>query len=77
MKCSVLALVAVALLQTATARAQNPDAYPARRVTIVVPFTAGGALDAVTRLVADGLRDRLGQPFVVENRAGATGSVGT
>jgi tripartite-type tricarboxylate transporter receptor subunit TctC len=77
MKWPVLALVAVALFAVERVRAQSADAYPSRRITIVVPFTAGGALDAVTRLVADGLRDRLGQPVVVENRPGATGSVGT
>jgi tripartite-type tricarboxylate transporter receptor subunit TctC len=77
MKLVVLALTGVAVLHAGAAQAQGPDAYPSRRVTIIVPFTAGGALDAATRLVADGLRDRLGQPFVVENRPGATGSVGT
>jgi tripartite-type tricarboxylate transporter receptor subunit TctC len=71
----VLPLLVIALLPATAAHAQG--AYPARRVTIVMPFTAGGALDTTARLLADGLREALGQPFVVENRAGATGSVGT
>jgi tripartite-type tricarboxylate transporter receptor subunit TctC len=51
--------------------------YPSRPVTLVVPFPAGGPTDAIGRIVAEGLRPALGQPVIVENIAGATGSVGT
>jgi tripartite-type tricarboxylate transporter receptor subunit TctC len=45
--------------------------YPNRPVKVVVPFPAGGGTDALTRVVAKGMEQRLGQPFIVENRAGA------
>ena len=60
-----------------TASAQSADAYPTRPVTIVVPFPAGGSADLNARTVAERLSAALGQPFIVENKAGASGSVGT
>jgi tripartite-type tricarboxylate transporter receptor subunit TctC len=59
------------------ASAQGADAYPTRPVTIVVPFPAGGSADLNARTVAERLSAALGQPFIVENKAGASGSVGT
>jgi len=50
--------------------------YPTRPVKIVVPFPAGGGTDALTRFVAKGLDQRLGQPFIVENRGGAGTTLG-
>jgi tripartite-type tricarboxylate transporter receptor subunit TctC len=51
--------------------------YPQRPVTIVVPFTPGGPIDAVARVLGQKLTIAMGQPFIVDNRAGATGAIGT
>jgi tripartite-type tricarboxylate transporter receptor subunit TctC len=51
--------------------------WPARQVTIIVPFIAGSTPDGLARVVAESLQRRLGQPFVVENRPGASGNTGT
>jgi tripartite-type tricarboxylate transporter receptor subunit TctC len=67
------ALLLASLVPT-LARAQ---AWPARPVRIVVPFPPGGATDFVTRPIAARLQTTLGQPFVIENRAGAGGTVGS
>ncbi|MGD9834008.1 MAG: Bug family tripartite tricarboxylate transporter substrate binding protein, partial [Piscinibacter sp.] len=53
------------------------QAYPTKPITLVVPFPAGGALDAVARPMAEGMRKILGQAVVVENVPGAGGTVGT
>jgi tripartite-type tricarboxylate transporter receptor subunit TctC len=67
-----LILVAITLFQNAVAA----DKYPARPVTLIVPFPAGGGVDAVARIVADKLAAGLGQPFVIDNRGGAAGVIG-
>jgi tripartite-type tricarboxylate transporter receptor subunit TctC len=66
-------IAALALLAIAAAQA---DTYPARQVTIIVPFAAGGPSDVIARIVADQLAKRLGQPFVIENVNGAGGTLG-
>ena len=63
------------LLAPAPAHAQ--DAWPQRTVSIVVPFAAGGSADLLARLLAQHLQTKFGTPFVVENRGGAGGSLGT
>src|SRR5579862_6806539 len=73
MKLGVLAVLAV-LLCTLPAAAQD---WPAKPVKIVVPFGAGATPDVVARLIADYLRDKTQQTFVVENRPGASGNTGT
>jgi tripartite-type tricarboxylate transporter receptor subunit TctC len=50
--------------------------YPTRPIRVIVPFPAGGAADALPRIVAERLAARWGQPVIVENRAGASGSIG-
>src|SRR4029453_1874328 len=52
-------------------------AYPARPVRVIVPSSAGSATDIAARLIGQWLSERLGQPFIVENRMGAGGNVGT
>ena len=62
----------------ATAPALAQESYPARNVRVIVPFTAGGGTDIVTRIFAQHLGDRLGKSFFVENKAGGGGgSVGS
>ncbi len=60
----------------ANAQAPNIPAWPARPVTLIIPFPAGGAMDLLGRGVAQDLTDKLGQPFVVDNRVGAAGNIG-
>ena len=57
-------------------RVRAEDAWPSRPVRIVIPFGAGGPIDNIGRLLAELLRDRLGQPFLIDNRPGAGGSIG-
>ena len=67
-------LAAPALLRAAPAAAQQD--WPARSVTIIVPFTAGSSSDIIARAMAAQWQQTLGKPFVVENRPGATGELG-
>ncbi|HZP76503.1 MAG TPA: tripartite tricarboxylate transporter substrate binding protein [Pseudolabrys sp.] len=66
---------ALALFAAATC-AQAQDKWPARTVTIVVPFGAGGTTDLFGRMLAQALQAKYGTPFIVENRAGAGGNLG-
>ncbi|MBV8537865.1 MAG: tripartite tricarboxylate transporter substrate binding protein [Alphaproteobacteria bacterium] len=66
-------LIATATLIPAALQARD---YPARPVRFIVPFPPGGGSDVMARLLSDRLQQALGQPFVVENRPGASGNVG-
>src|SRR5262245_32539957 len=70
-----LAAVAVTLGMLAHATVAE-DKWPTRPVTVIVPFAAGGNTDVMARVFSDHLSKRLGQQFVVENRAGAGGVTG-
>jgi tripartite-type tricarboxylate transporter receptor subunit TctC len=70
---AAIALAASTLLP-ATAIAQE---WPAKPLRMVVPFTAGGSTDTVARIIAERLGPRIGQPVLVENRAGAGGAIGS
>lgn len=61
----------------AASRLVRAQAYPARPVRIIVPFPAGQATDSIARITGQALSMRLGQQFVVENRTGAGGNIGT
>lgn len=65
-----------ATLLAATAFNAAAQAWPTKPVKIIVPYPPGGAVDVISRKVAQKLADQLGQPFVVENKPGATGTIG-
>src|SRR5262249_49030501 len=72
-----LTLTVSVLVLAAGALAQDESAgFPNRPIKIVVCVPAGGGVDTVTRIVAEGLHQKLGQPVIVENRAGAAGNIG-
>ena len=72
-----LHLAAGAAALPAVSRFAWAQTYPTRPVRIIVGFPAGGATDIVARLVGQWLSERLGQPFVIENRPGAGGNIAT
>src|SRR5215475_3096042 len=73
MRKAALASLLLLLAAAAPARADYPD----RPVRVVVPVAAGGGIDVMARMLAQKLGERWGQQFVVENRAGAAGVIGT
>ena len=58
------------------ALAGHAHAWPTKPVTVIVPFPAGGSTDTLARAIGPKLNEKLGQPFVVENKPGATGTIG-
>lgn len=72
-----LQLVAGAVSWPATPRIAQAQTYPTRPVRVVAAFAAGGGVDITARLIGQWLSERLGQSFVVENRPGAGGNIGT
>jgi tripartite-type tricarboxylate transporter receptor subunit TctC len=71
-RCAVIAAIWLAL----GAGCAFAQVYPSRPVKVVVPFPAGGGTDALTRVIAKGMEQRLGQPFIIENRGGAGTTLG-
>jgi tripartite-type tricarboxylate transporter receptor subunit TctC len=74
---SLIKSAAAALAAAAFPHAASADDYPSRPVRIVAGFAAGGGVDITARLIGQRLADRLGQAFVIENRPGAGGNIGT
>ncbi len=72
-RAAALAISALSLLAAPAVQAQ---AYPSKPIRMVVPFPAGGTTDVVARLVAQRMSESMGQPVLVENRAGAGGAIG-
>ena len=70
-----VAFLAAGMLVAATASALAQD-YPARPITVVVPFSAGGPSDVVARIVTEHMAKTLGQSLVIENVGGAGGTLG-
>src|SRR5690554_6134442 len=66
--------VAFGLLLGSFAQAQE---WPQQPVKVVVPFAPGGSVDTLSRFMSEQLQKELGQPFIVENRPGAGGNIGT
>jgi tripartite-type tricarboxylate transporter receptor subunit TctC len=72
-----LHLAAAAAISPAASRIARAQAFPARSVRLIVTVPAGGSPDIIARLMGQWLSDRLGQPFIVDNRSGAGGNIGT
>jgi tripartite-type tricarboxylate transporter receptor subunit TctC len=72
-----LAVLAVLLAAMTPIRPSCAEDYPSRAVKIIVPFGAGGPADIAARLLGNIMQEKFGQPFVVENRTGAGGVIGT
>ena len=69
--------LAIALIGAACGGAALAQTWPDKPVHVIVPFPAGGSADTLARLIGQDLQDKLGQPFVIENRTGAGGNIGT
>src|SRR5262245_61454238 len=72
-----LSVFAIAAVLSAVSLPVTAQDWPTKPVKIVVPFGAGSTPDVVARLIADHLQHKLGQPFVIENKPGASGNTGT
>ncbi|MGD0025261.1 MAG: tripartite tricarboxylate transporter substrate-binding protein [Xanthobacteraceae bacterium] len=72
----LLHLAVGAATLSALPRIASAQAYPTRPVTLVVPYGAGGLTDTIGRILAQGMREPLGQPVIVENVIGASGTIG-
>ena len=70
-------IVALALFVLCAALPASAQEWPAKTVRVIVPFGAGATPDTIARLIADRLQQKLGQYFIVENKPGASGMLGT
>ena len=70
-----LVLAVVAFLLPLPAAAQSADSYPTRPVKLLIPYAPGGATDIIARHISPKLQEAIGQPFVVDNRPGASGNI--
>jgi len=71
-----LGVAVLAALCTPLARTATAQTWPERSVRLIVPYPPGGNVDGAARIIANKLQEKLGQPFVIENRAGAGGLIG-
>ncbi|OGA53215.1 MAG: hypothetical protein A3F74_07025 [Betaproteobacteria bacterium RIFCSPLOWO2_12_FULL_62_58] len=74
--CTILCGALAGSVLVAVSEARAADGYPSKPIRIVCPFPPGGGLDFVSRTLGEKLAERLGQPVVVDNRPGASGSIG-
>jgi tripartite-type tricarboxylate transporter receptor subunit TctC len=77
MRVSVVCAAAWTFIASALPTAHAQENYPSRAITMIVPFAPGGSTDVIARVVGEAMRPALGQPVIIDNRAGAGGSLGT
>ena len=70
-------MLAIACIGCASATSAAAQEYPSKPVTLMMPYTAGGPGDTITRIVGQGMSRVFGRQFLVENTAGAGGTIGT
>ena len=70
-----LQFAGAAAVAPAFSRVATAQTYPSRPITMIVPFAPGGSTDVLGRVLAERMKDALGQPVIIENVAGANGSI--
>ena len=71
----IRAIVAIALIAFAAVAGVQAQTFPSRQINLIVPFPPGGSTDAIARIMAERMRQILGQPVIIENVGGAGGSI--